>query len=285
MPGQQRVNAKGCIVTAGAKMAVGSYPFRLVLVVAAFAIALGQQQGLSYVRWGVSSCPSSASLIYSGYTAGSGASSGGGANFLCLPSDPQYLPGSFSGASNSGADVSRVEYMTLRSGVPSLVGLHGMEVPCALCARQVGPTSIVIPGQTSCPAGLTADYAGYLMAPPSNRPRAEAICLDQNAVGIGSSSQDGWALLSPVEVGTGTATPLNYNQGFEITCVRCSGNSTSGSLYTRFVLFVSWAVSSRSKISLASHVGYRASPSFKYRAPLCEEKKMETCSHGCGCVG
>ena len=49
--------------------------------------------GVTYVMWGKNSCPSAAGteLLYSGYMAGSDHSQkGGGTNFLCMPTDPDY---------------------------------------------------------------------------------------------------------------------------------------------------------------------------------------------------
>ena len=52
--------------------------------------------GATYTIWGKSSCPSStgAQLVYAGRAGGNLFSqSGGGAEKLCLPKDPDYLPG------------------------------------------------------------------------------------------------------------------------------------------------------------------------------------------------
>ena len=49
--------------------------------------------GTLYTRWGKSSCPQvgGTELVYSGITGGTWYSqSGGGANYLCMPKDPEY---------------------------------------------------------------------------------------------------------------------------------------------------------------------------------------------------
>ena len=49
--------------------------------------------GVVYTRWGRKSCPNDtgAQLVYEGITAGSPwGRLGGGANYVCLPKDPQY---------------------------------------------------------------------------------------------------------------------------------------------------------------------------------------------------
>ena len=48
--------------------------------------------GMTYTRWGKSSCPSGTSLVYVGRTAGTRyTQSGGGANLVCLSNTPQFL--------------------------------------------------------------------------------------------------------------------------------------------------------------------------------------------------
>ncbi len=53
-----------------------------------------QGGGLTYIRWGNSSCPSNVSeteMVYSGIAGGSHhRHAGGGSNYLCMPKDPQY---------------------------------------------------------------------------------------------------------------------------------------------------------------------------------------------------
>ena len=48
--------------------------------------------GMTYTRWGKSSCPSGTSLVYAGRTTGTHyTQSGGGANLVCLSNTPQFL--------------------------------------------------------------------------------------------------------------------------------------------------------------------------------------------------
>ena len=51
--------------------------------------------GAIYTRWGKSSCPQvkGTELVYSGITGGTMYhQEGGGANYLCMPKDPEYSP-------------------------------------------------------------------------------------------------------------------------------------------------------------------------------------------------
>ncbi len=51
-----------------------------------------QNGGVTYTRWGKTSCRSEVSQVYAGRTGVSYAGhSGGGGNDLCMPDDPQYL--------------------------------------------------------------------------------------------------------------------------------------------------------------------------------------------------
>ena len=55
----------------------------------------GQKNGgVVYIRWGKTSCPNvtGTELVYAGRAGGSWyRHTGGGANYLCMPNDPDYL--------------------------------------------------------------------------------------------------------------------------------------------------------------------------------------------------
>ena len=68
--------------------------------------------GSNYVRWGRTVCPggTGAEIVYSGRAAGpSITNTGGGANMLCLPDNPDYL--SLTSDSIEGFDWSRISHM------------------------------------------------------------------------------------------------------------------------------------------------------------------------------
>ena len=48
--------------------------------------------GTVYTRWGSGTCPevNGTELVYSGFTAGSYLTYGGGADYLCMPNDPEF---------------------------------------------------------------------------------------------------------------------------------------------------------------------------------------------------
>jgi len=82
----------------------------------------------------------------------------------------------------------------------------------------------MIPARTSCPAGWTQEYAGYLMSEHTapNRPPSTYICVDgAPEVEIGPAEQ-GEAILLTVKVGCGTLPCSKYHNGWEVACVVCT---------------------------------------------------------------
>ena len=83
--------------------------------------------GVVYTRWGNSGCPNitGTKLVYNGRAGGSFFDKqGGGANYLCLPMDPEYNLPSTAGV-DGHSPVWEAEYQ-----VP-VAGEHDHDVPCA----------------------------------------------------------------------------------------------------------------------------------------------------------
>ena len=91
--------------------------------------------GVVYTRWGKTTCPSTSGTqrLYAGRAAGSWYNRGGGANYLCLPEQPQYS--TYTAGTQSGrAYLYGVEYQTGRGDTNSpLLSVHDHNVPCAVC--------------------------------------------------------------------------------------------------------------------------------------------------------
>ena len=88
--------------------------------------------GVTYVRWGRTTCPNTAELV-SGRAAGSHWSiNGGGSNYQCITNEPQTLffgPGT----ANDAAYMHSVEY-EIRENIPSsTTHLNDHNAPCAVC--------------------------------------------------------------------------------------------------------------------------------------------------------
>ena len=133
--------------------------------------------GTTYTRWGHDSCPSSATAIYKGSMAGSWYQhKGSGANHLCLPFDPQYVPdvGNAGGSSIYGAEYEVVNQ--LNAGKRNI---QDRNIPCAVCRVHTRSTVIMVPAHNTCPHGWTLEYYGFLMAAHNNHRKGDYICMDR----------------------------------------------------------------------------------------------------------
>ena len=141
-------------------------------------VAIG---GAVFTRWGRTTCPEEADLVYAGIVGGSLFSNhGGGANYLCLPSDPEWSVND-EGVGKS-ANIYGAEYKQESSF--SKANAHGQSivnhnVPCAACVSRTRVSALMIPARTSCYAGWTAEYSGHLMvAHFGHQGRTQFICVD-----------------------------------------------------------------------------------------------------------
>ena len=177
---------------------------------------------MTYTRWGSSSCPSStgAQLVYAGRAGGSWyGNSGGGAERICLPNDPDYLSGTagFSVSSHiygaeyefhSGPNTHTVDYT----------------VPCAVCHVPTRATVIMVPAKTLCPSSWTREYYGYLTAEADGHQRSSFTCVDINPEVVpGSSANNNGVLFYYVGVvcGYGLDCPP-YENARILSCAVCT---------------------------------------------------------------
>ena len=120
-----------------------------------------QNGGASYIRWGSRSCPNTpgTEIVYSGIAGGTRlGEEGGGANYLCMPSDPEYSPNlKYSTGVTGFAHIYAVEYWQ------PLQGGHTHDVLCAVCRTNRRSTMVMIPAKASCPTSWTKEYYGYIM--------------------------------------------------------------------------------------------------------------------------
>ena len=88
--------------------------------------------GTTYIRWGRTTCPSDngTELLYSGRAGGTHHHySGGAANYLCMPDDPDHLQ--YQSGVQGHSFVAGVEYWY--SSQSSLSSFNNHNVPCAVC--------------------------------------------------------------------------------------------------------------------------------------------------------
>ena len=177
--------------------------------------------GVVYTRWGRTTCPNTpgTELLYKGRAAGSWSSHrGGGANYLCMPDDPQYSsydPG------NGGSELYGVEYQIDWGG--PLSSSHQHNAPCAVCFTSERGMVVMLPAKTSCPSNWIREYYGYLIAAHHTHHRTTFECLDKYPEHVpGQAGDTDGAMFYQVEaVCHGLACPP-YDRQKELTCAVCT---------------------------------------------------------------
>ena len=152
----------------------------------------------------------------------------GGANYICLPLNPEYnkpvTQGYHSRASLFGVEYGHVEDLFARMGQGPRISYLG--VPCAVCRAEKRGSLMMIPARNVCPTRQwTREYQGYLMTGSSNGTRQEYICVDNDATGVNvlhSKNHSGKALLTSVLGKCGVLPCPPYEQDRELTCAVCT---------------------------------------------------------------
>ena len=173
--------------------------------------------GVTYVRWGNSTCPYGADTIYSGVVAGSAYEHEGAAvDPLCLPHDPQYLK--YQPGYQNWVQLYGAEYQT--KGTP-LDHSQNRNVPCAMCQASGRTSKMMIPSHYKCPPGWNTEYYGYLMAGyHGHKAATQFTCIDRTLEQIpGSGSDTNGKLFHTVEAHCGHFIPCSDK---ELTCVVCT---------------------------------------------------------------
>ena len=182
--------------------------------------------GATYVRWGKSSCPNSpgTQLVYQGNAGGTFWSvQGSGADKLCMPTDPDYLPST----SGLGAQLPAspvivgVEYQYM---VGPNSNVYDHNAPCAVCFATSRAAMVMIPGKTQCPARWTREYYGYLTSERASHPgRSVFNCVDVDPDVIGGTQADtNGALFYYVLSSCNGLTCPPYEADRALSCVVCT---------------------------------------------------------------
>ena len=182
--------------------------------------------GVVYTRWGRTTCSNTTGtqLLYAGRAAGSShhTEKGGGANYLCLPEQPQYSTYT-AGVQDARAYLYGAEYET---GVYANGPLHSVfqhNVPCAVCYTSTRETVLMIPARLTCPSSWTTEYYGYLMAEYYGHHRTTFECVDQSPESVpGSSANTNGVLFYHTEVKCNGISCPPYDTQKEVTCVVCT---------------------------------------------------------------
>jgi hypothetical protein len=174
--------------------------------------------GVSYNRWGKSTCRSGVELLYAGKTGSSYSNNkGGGANYVCMPNDPEYtLP--FESGRQHRSSIYGTEYEQVL--VPDR---NNHNAPCAVCYIPTKHTVVMIPAKSTCPSGWTREYYGYLMAESESGFRTMYTCVDKDMESVSGSENDVvGGHFYHVEVSCNGFTCRPFNDGKELNCVVCS---------------------------------------------------------------
>ncbi|XP_074631113.1 uncharacterized protein LOC141889700 [Acropora palmata] len=180
--------------------------------------------GVNYVRWGRTSCPNGAQIVYQGIIGGElYKHHGGGSQYLCLPRIPKY--DKYQNGHQGAGYVYGTEYeVSQYNGNPFDRNLHDHDAPCAVCFVKSRGSMLMMPARNDCPSGWTKEYHGYLMtADRGDKHSTEFICVDGNPEYVhGSDRNSNGALLYPVEGVCGSLPCLPYVAGRELTCAVCT---------------------------------------------------------------
>lgn len=176
--------------------------------------------GVAYTRWGSSICPEGTGVtqVYKGWTGSSLSSdSGGAANYLCMPEDPEYTLLSRPGIQGNSF-VYQTEYES-----PVMTSRNQHNAPCAVCFASSRNAIVMIPAKTTCPIGWTREYYGYLMSANVGSHHTMFECISRGAESLPGSQNDmpGGQFWHVEADCTGFGCP-SYDIEKELTCVVCS---------------------------------------------------------------
>ena len=179
--------------------------------------------GVVYTRWGRTTCPSTpgTELVYAGRAGGTHyTQKGGGANYLCMPEDPEYSeyqPGDYATSYMHGA-----EYETWYSGPLHDVVNHN--VPCAVCYTSARVSVLMLPAKTTCLSDWTLEYSGYLMSGHrTHQGRNIFECMDKEPESVPGGVADTNGVTFGFVEATCNGLPCPpYDTEKELTCAVCT---------------------------------------------------------------
>jgi len=205
----------------------------LTLILCA-AIVNQAAAGVIYTRWGRNTCGPGSQLIYKGYAGGSLYNDpGNGANYLCLPPNPDKHPGSVPGRQQYAGSLFGVEYeldgeftdnhpLSFANNLGT--SLQDNDVVCSVCYNSKASAQLMIPAKNKCPSSdMHLEYTGVLMSDWYGHSRTEYICMDQTpeVVPGGQANQNG-GLLYVVRSVCGSLKCPPYEPEAELACVVCT---------------------------------------------------------------
>lgn len=179
--------------------------------------------GVVYVRWGRTTCPNTAEIVYTGRAGGSSyGTKGGGVNLQCLTLKPKYLK--TGRGKGRGSYIYGSEYEDWSNNMHLDVGkLHNHDAPCAVCYATTRNTQLMIPATTECPQKWTLEYRGYLMAERYTNYRSTFVCVDEKPdLALGGYRHQPAMDLYFVEPRCGSLPCPPYDESKELACAVCT---------------------------------------------------------------
>lgn len=174
--------------------------------------------GVVYTRWGNSTCPNvtGAELIYAGRAGGTyPGHSGGAANYLCMPLNPQY--------SNHTSGIQGYSYIYGVEYQDPIGGTTDDDATCAVCYVSTRETLLIVPARMSCPTSWTREYYGYLMSEHVNHKRSLYACVDHTFEPVhGSQGHTDSSHFYHVEATCNSMPCPPYVNYKELTCAVCT---------------------------------------------------------------
>eukprot|EP00795_Rhopilema_esculentum_P017265 gene17265-8828_t len=145
---------------------------------------------------------------------------GGGTNYVCLPStNITYSNFNLDPLSSLvTSSIDGVKYGNKHLFKTKLVHTLDRLALCSVCQRFRKTTSLMIPGNSTCPKDWTFEYRGFLMA--DSEKRTDFICVDESAEGGGSS------LSTDLHIGTLVYVNAKWPNCFANKCATNSGTKT-----------------------------------------------------------
>ena len=162
-------------------------------------------------------------------------SSGGGANYQCLPDDPEYDPQAISNVPHS--KLRSVFYDGHDLFSPN-IDQH--QVPCTVCETDRRITKLMIPAKTRCPTSeWVLEYKGYIMSSAEyhvvgnyikdGSDKMSYVCIDAKAESVTSKQTGLWSghhLYAVTASCSGDGALANcppyLSDGRALSCVVCS---------------------------------------------------------------
>lgn len=204
--------------------------------------------GSVFVRWGRNTCPTDASLVYTGSAGGAHSTqSGNGYNILCMNPVPLY-PVNANDAFTAYSRLFRVEFESTTASMYAYQSLVPYDAACAVCQRpSTRSHHLMIPGKTSCPTNYAVDYTGFLMGGnAAYAGRSEYTCFDSAPDRFGSSANENSAAMFGTFITDYLPTMDTYKAYLELSCIVCSGKTDS--LSDQMGRFMIWVTNSNSRL-------------------------------------